>query len=280
VCRVTPHNGAHNTGVTTIDLRLKDKVAIITGASRGLGAASARLLAAEGAKLVLASRNQADLDKLAAELHSQFGTPVLVVPLDLTQESAADDAVTKTLATFGRIDVLINSAGASQGGLFWELADRVWQESFDLKVMGTIRMMRAVMPTMIAQKHGRIVNIVGNTGLQPSPRLLPGSAANAALLAITRGLGEEAAPHGVVVNAINPGPTKTERWTTLMNRLAQSSGRTIADVEKDYTSQIPLGKLAEPDDIAGLIIFLASDRAANMIGTAITADGGWSKGIG
>ena len=263
-----------------IDLRLKDKVVLITGASRGLGAASARLFAAEGAKLVLASRSRADLDKLASELHKQHGTSCVVVPVDLTQESSADGAIKIALEKFGRIDVLINSAGASQGGLFWELADRVWQESFDLKVMGTIRMMRAVMPVMIAQKYGRIVNIVGNTGLQPSPRLLPGAAANAALLAITRGLGEEAAPHGVVVNAVNPGPTRTERWTTLMNRLAQSSGRTVAEVENDYTSQIPLGKLGEPDDIAGLIVFLASDRAANMIGTAVTADGGWTKGIG
>lgn len=266
--------------MTTIDLDLKNKVALITGASRGLGAASARLLAAEGAKLVLAARNKPDLDALAADLGQKFKTASLVIPLDLTQESSADDAVKLSLEKFGRIDVLINSAGASQGGLFWELADRVWQDSFELKVMGTIRMMRAVMPTMIAQKYGRIVNIVGNTGLQPSPRLLPGAAANAALLAITRGLGEEAAPHGVVVNAINPGPTRTERWATLMNRLAQSSGRTIAAVESDYTSQIPLGKLAEPEDIAGLIVFLASDLAANMVGASLTADGGWTKGIG
>jgi len=229
---------------------------------------------------VLAARSQADLDKLAAELHGQHGTQSITVPADLTQEASADGVVKKAVETFGRIDVLINSAGASQGGLFWDIADKIWQESFDLKVMGTIRMMRAVLPIMIAQKYGRIVNIVGNTGLQPSPRLLPGAAANAALLAVTRGVGEEAAPHGVSINAVNPGPTKTERWDTLMNRLAQSSGRTIADVEKDYTSQIPLGKLAEPADIAALIVFLASDRAANMIGTSVTADGGWTKAIG
>jgi 3-oxoacyl-[acyl-carrier protein] reductase len=255
-------------------------VAIITGASRGLGAASARLLAAEGAKLVLTARSQGDLDKLATELQGKHGTAALAVPVDLTQESSAENVVKKAVDTFGRVDVLINSAGASQGGLFWEIADKIWQESFDLKVMGTIRMLRAVMPVMIAQKHGRIVNIVGNTGLQPSPRLLPGSAANAALLAITRGLGEEAAAHNVVVNAVNPGPTRTERWTTLMNRLAQSSGRSVAEVETDYTSQIPLGKLAEPEDIAGLIVFLASERAANLVGASLTADGGWSKAIG
>jgi len=267
-------------GETVIDLLLKNKVVLITGASRGMGATSARLLAAEGVKLVLASRSKDDLERLASDLHAQHGTEAIAMPVDLTQENSAEGVVAEALKTFGRIDVLINSAGASQGGLFWEVADRVWQDSFDLKVMGSIRMMRAVIPTMLAQKYGRIVNIIGNTGLQPSPRLLPGSAANAALLAITRGLGEELAPHGVVVNAVNPGPTRTERWTTLMNRLAQASQRTIAEVEKDYTAQIPLGKLAEPEEIAGLIVFLASDRAANLIGASITADGGWTKGIG
>lgn len=266
--------------MTAIDLRLKDKVALITGASRGLGAASARLLAAEGAKLVLAARSRADLDALAAELHERHGTAALAVGSDLTHAESAEAVVQQALDTFGRIDVLVNSAGASQGGLFWELADRIWQESFELKVMGSIRMMRAVLPVMIAQKYGRIVNVVGNTGLQPSPRLLPGAAANAALLAITRGVGEEVAPFGIAVNALNPGPTRTERWTTLMNRLAQSSQRTVADVERDYTRQIPLGQLAEPEDIAGLIVFLCSDRAANLIGTSLTADGGWTKGLG
>lgn len=252
----------------------------MTGASRGLGAMSARLLAAEGAKLVLAARSHADLEALAKELHAKHGAVSLTAPTDLTQANAADGLAAKALESFGHIDILVNSAGASQGGLFWEIPDNVWQESFDLKMMGTVRMMRAVIPGMIARKYGRIVNIVGNTGLQPSPRMLPGSAANAALLAVTRGLGEELAAHNVVVNAVNPGPTRTERWTNLMNRLAQSSGRTVAEVEKDYTSQIPLGRLAQPEDIAGLIVFLASDRAANMIGASLTADGGWSRGIG
>ncbi|MCB2108767.1 MAG: SDR family NAD(P)-dependent oxidoreductase [Rhodobacteraceae bacterium] len=264
----------------SIDLALKDRVALITGGSRGLGAATARLLAAEGAKLVLAARSAGDLAKLADDLHAAYGTQSEAIPVDLTDPQSAEAAAAKAREAFGRIDILVNSAGASQGGLFWEIPDKVWDESFDLKVMGTVRMMRAVIPGMIAQKYGRIVNIVGNTGLQPSPRLLPGSAANAALLAITRGLGEELAPHNVIVNAINPGPTRTERWTTLMNRLAQGSRRTIAEVEGDYTAQIPRGELAQPEEIANWIVFLCSDRAANMVGGSITADGGWSKGIG
>ena len=217
--------------------------------------------------------------KIADQLHEAYGTETLVVPVDLTVAESTENVVAEVVKTFGTVAVLINSAGASQGGLFWEIPDRVWAESFELKVMGSIRMMRAVIPVMLKNKYGRIVNIVGNTGQQPSPRLLPGSVANAAMLAVTRGLGEELAPHNVIVNAINPGPTRTERWVTLMNRLAQGSGRTVAEVESDYTKQIPLARLAEPDDIAAMIVFLASDRAANLVGTSLTADGGWNRGI-
>ena len=200
--------------------------------------------------------------------------------MDLTTPDASEAVRDAALGAYGRIDILINCAGASQGGVFWEIPDRTWAESFELKVMGTIRMMRAVIPSMIERKYGRIVNVVGNTGLQPSPQLIPGSAANAALLAVTRGVVEDLAPHNIVANAVNPGPTRTERWITLMNRLAQSSGRTVAEVEGDYKHQIPRGQLAEPEEIGGLIVFLASDKAANLTGASLTADGGWNKAIG
>lgn len=263
-----------------MDLNLKDKVALITGASRGLGAATAAVLAAEGAKLILSARDATALENQAKTFADDHDTASITVTADLTQAESCTTVVNAGLEAFGRIDILVNSAGASQGGLFWDLPDETWQDSFELKVMGTIRMTRAVIPTMLEQKYGRIINIVGNTGLQPSPRLLPGASANAALLAITRGLGEELAPHGVVVNALNPGPTRTERWTTLMDRLAEDSGRTVSDVESDYTDQIPMDRLGEPEEIARIAAFLASDIAANMTGATVTADGGWTKGLG
>ena len=263
-----------------MDLLLKDKVALITGASRGLGAASAAALAAEGTNVVLSAREGEALDGQVKRLTEDHGIRAVAVPADLTQEGVSDSVVKSSLDAFGRIDILVNSAGASQGGLFWEIPDQVWHDSMELKVMGTIRMMRAVIPHMLENNGGRIVNIVGNTGLQPSPRLLPGSAANAALLAVTRGLAEELAPQNVIVNALNPGPTRTERWTTLMAKLAESSGRPVADVESDYTAQIPMDRLAEPEEIGRLAAFLASESAANMTGACLTADGGWTKGIG
>ena len=177
-----------------MDLLLKDKTALITGASRGLGAATANALAAEGTNLLLTARDETALKSQAEAISKTHGVLVKIAPVDLIQNSACDDVAKACIDAFGRIDILVNSAGASQGGLFWDIPDDVWRDSMELKMMATVRMMRAVIPAMIEKKYGRIVNIVGNTGVQPSPRLLPGSAANAALLAITRGLGEELAP--------------------------------------------------------------------------------------
>lgn len=263
-----------------MDLNLKDKVVLITGASRGLGAATAKVLAEEGASLALTARDEEALKTQAQSLTETYGVKAIAFPSDLTKENAAEEAAKQTTSALGPIDVLVNSAGASQGGVFWEIPDQVWYDSMELKMMGTIRMMRAVIPGMIEHDSGRIVNIVGNTGMQPSPKLLPGSSANAALLAITRGLAEDLAPHNIVVNALNPGPTRTERWDTLMGRLAESSGRSVAEVEGDYTDQIPMDRLASPEEIGRLAAFLASSAAANMTGACLTADGGWTKGIG
>jgi 3-oxoacyl-[acyl-carrier protein] reductase len=262
-----------------MDLGLKDKAVIVTGASKGLGAASARRLAAEGAQLLLTARDGARMSAVAGAIDEEYGTACATVPADLTQAGAAKLVVTHAIDTLGRVDVLINCAGASQGGVFWEIPDQVWEDSFALKFMGTLRMMRAVIPHMREHSSGRIVSIVGNTGRQPSPRMLPGAAANAALLAVTAGLAEEVAADGIAVLALNPGPTRTERWTTLMEKLAKQSGRTVPEVEEDFMKDIPMNRLGEPEEIARLVAFLASEVAANMTGTSLTADGGWTKAI-
>ncbi len=264
---------------TGMDLGLKDKAVIVTGGSKGLGAASARRLAAEGARLLLTARDEAQISAVARAIEEETGTTCATVPADLTQADAADMVVARAIETLGRVDVLINCAGASQGGVFWEIPDRVWEDSFALKFMGTLRMMRAVIPHMRERRSGRIVSIVGNTGRQPNPRILPGAAANAALLAVTAGLAQEVAADGIAVLALNPGPTRTERWTTLMENLAKQSGRTVPEVEEGFLKDIPMNRLGEPEEVARLVAFLASEAAANMTGTSLTADGGWTKAI-
>ena len=262
-----------------MELNLKDKTAIIAGASKGIGASTAFELAKEGCNIVLVARNKEKLEQLERKIYSKYQVKILSIATDIRDISNCEIVNQTSISSFSKIDILINSVGASQGGIFWEIDDHIWEESFDLKVLGTIKMIKAVLPDMIKRKSGRIVNIIGNTGKQPSPRLLPGSSANAALLTINKGLGEELAPHGIVVNAINPGPTKTERWVKLMEKLSKDTNRRIEEIENDFIKDIPLNKLAKPEDIAKIVIFLASDAAANMTGTCITADGGWTKGI-
>lgn len=262
-----------------IDLNLRDKVVVITGGSRGLGAASARLVAAEGAKLSLVALADPEIEKFAGELHDTHGAEVLVIPTDLTDPKAADDAARLSLDAYGRIDALINSAGAAQGGIFWEIPDEVWDEAYVLKFMGTVRMMRAVLPAMREQKYGRIVTVIGDTGKQPRARLLPGSSVNAALLAVTKGLADEVAADGISVNAVNPGPTRTERITTLFANLARDTGRSLEDIENDFTEDSPFGTLGDPEEVARMIVLLASDAASNITGSSITTDGGRSRAL-
>lgn len=262
-----------------MDLGLKGKVAIISGGNKGLGAASADALAAEGANLFLTARNAGQLSDAAARIRENHGVEVDTLAGDLTDPDTADRVAEAALKRFGRIDILVNSAGSSQGGVFWEIPDSAWEDSLALKFMGTVRMIRAVIPAMREQQRGRIINIVGNLAKQPNPRLLPGSVANAGLLAITAGLAQEVAKDGVVVLAVNPGPTRTERWNTLMENLAAQQNTSVEAVESGFMEEIPMNRLGEPEEIGRIVAFMASEAAANMTGTSLTADGGWIKGL-
>jgi len=254
-----------------MDLQLKDKIALVVGASRGIGAATARVLADEGASVALVARTAPS--DLAAELGGQ------AFAADITRAADVDRCVGEVHAAFGRIDVVVISAGAAQGGLFWELDDAVWEDAMALKFFGMVRVLRTVAPILRDQGAGSVVAVVGNLARQPGKRLMPGSAANAACLAMLRGAAEELAPHGVRVNAISPGPTRTDRWATLVGNLARSSGRSADEIEAEQFAQIPFGRISEPEEIARTIAMLASDVVGPMIGASVTIDGGMTKGI-
>lgn len=262
-----------------MDLQLNEKVALITGATGGLGAACAHELAGEGATLFLCARTESDLEELARELSGAGCEKVRWVAADLTSTEAAGKVADSAEKTFGRVDVLVNCAGASAGGLFWELPDSAWEDSMALKFMATIRMIRAVLPGMIERRYGRIVTLVGNSGREPDPRMLPGAAANAGLLAVTTGLAREVAEHGVVINAVNPGPTRTGRWEGMMESFAARSGKTPEEEERSFLNAIPQKRLGTTGEIARLVAFLASDAAPHVTGRSITADGGASRAI-
>ena len=262
-----------------MDLQLTGKVALITGATGGLGAACARELAREGARLFLCARTESDLEELAAELRKAGCDSVSSLAADLTSPEAAGAVAVSAETAFGKVDVLVNCAGASAGGVFWELPDSVWEDSLALKFMATVRMIRAVLPGMIERRYGRIVTLVGNSGREPDPRMLPGAAANAGLLAVTAGLARDVAEHGVVINAVNPGPTRTGRWEGMMESFAARSGKAPEEEERSFLDAIPQKRLGTAGEIARLVAFLASDAAPHVTGRSITADGGASRAI-
>lgn len=262
-----------------MDLRLRGKVAMVSGASKGIGKAVALGLGEEGVHLALNARGEGPLAKLANEIERQFDVTVLPVPGDMSQPPGIQAFVRRTLERFGRIDILVNCAGSSQGGVFWEVPDQVWLDSWGLKLFGYVRLMREVIPHMIRQGGGRIVNVVGNSARQPIQTMLPGGSANAALLTITKGVADSVAKHNIVVNAVNPGPIRTERWDGLMERLAKELGMSAAEYEASFVKDIPLARLGRPEEMADLVVFLASERASYLTGVSITADGGMTRAM-
>ncbi len=252
-----------------MDLGLAGKCGIVFGASKGIGAAAARALAGEGARLALVSRS--------GDTGGVEGTGIAA---DLTQTADANRAVEEAIAALGRIDLAVISVGAAQGGSFTDLADQVWEDALALKFMGMIRALRALIPPMRANGGGRIVVIVGNNGRQPSKALLPGSAANAACLAVIRGLADDVAADGIRINALNPGPTRTDRWSSMIARLSSQTAREPSEIEREMLAIQPLGRIAEADEMGRLAAMLLSDAADMLVGTSLTADGGATKVIG
>jgi NAD(P)-dependent dehydrogenase (short-subunit alcohol dehydrogenase family) len=234
-------------------------------------------LARDGAHLALNARGREPLERLAAEIAERHGVGVVPVRGDMSQPADIQAFAARTVERFGRIDVLVNSAGSSQGGIFWEVPDETWTDSWGLKLFGYVRLMRAVIPHMMRQGGGRIVNIVGNTGKQPIQTMLPGASANAALLTITKGVADAVARHNIIVNAVSPGPIRTERWDTLMERLGKAVGTSAEEYEASFVRDIPLGRVGRPEEMADLVVFLASERASYLTGVSITADGGMTR---
>lgn len=262
-----------------MDLHLSGKNALVTGGSAGIGFACADRLAAEGVHVAIAAR---DRDRLAAATQALHATAagrgteaprVLAVTADLSQADDVERAVRDTLEAFGHLDILINCAGSAMGGPFLELPDSAFLNAWTLKLLGYIRMTRAVVPGMIARRDGRIVNIVGGAGRFPSATFLTGSTANAALINFTRGLSKDLAPHNVRINAISPGTTQTERGERLI-AAEVTAGKSAEEAREERLRRIPLHRITQPDEIASMAALIVSDRMASMTGAEVLVDGG------
>jgi NAD(P)-dependent dehydrogenase (short-subunit alcohol dehydrogenase family) len=262
-----------------MDLELRGKVALVTGASKGIGRAIALGLASEGARVALVARDAGALDKVAAECRDRARAEAVAVAADLSRLDEVERVVREVRDRAGRVDILVNNAGAIRGGGFLSIPDAQWIDDWNLKLLGYIRMARAVFPLMQAQGGGRICNVVGAAGRNPAPTYLTGGAANAALINFTKGLADLGAPSRILVTAVSPAATKTERWDSLMAQQAAASGRSVQELQAEAEAPYKLGRIATPEDIADVVCFLVSARAAFVTGICVTVDGGATRGV-
>jgi hypothetical protein len=252
-----------------MDLGLRGRKALITGASKGIGRACAEVLAEEGCDIVLVSRTAADLEAVRAKIAGEHNVAVRYYALDLSDSRSVD----KLAAECADTDLLVNNAGAIPGGTIAQIDEKRWREAWDLKVFGYINMTRRFYALMAERKQGVIVNIIGAAGENPDFSYVAGSSGNASLMAFTKAMGGTAPRDNLRVMAINPGPVMTERLITLMKTRAQSD---LGDPERwqELMQGYAFGRAAKPEEIGWMAAFLASDRSAYTTGTIVTIDGG------
>jgi 3-oxoacyl-[acyl-carrier protein] reductase len=255
-----------------MDLGLRGKKALVTGASKGIGRACAEALAEEGCDVVLVARTAADLEAARAVITAKHNVAVRVFPLDLSDSHNVDRLAAECPDT----EILINNAGAIPGGNIDMVDEGRWREAWDLKVFGYINMTRRFYALMRERKRGVIINIVGAAGQNPDFDYIAGSSGNASLMAFTRAIGGASPRDGIRVVGINPGPVLTERLITLTRARALTR---FGDAERwpELMLGHAFGRAAKPEEIAWMAAFLASDRSAYTTGTIITIDGGGSS---
>ena len=257
-----------------MDLGLAGRVAIVTGASRGIGRAIAERLCREGAHVALCARNRDALQEAQRALEGLGAGRILSVEADLTEPSAAGRVAEAAASAWGRIDILVNNAGAARGAPFDELTDERWLDNLQLKLFGYFRMARLVLPHLRRNGWGRIVNVAGLAGLQPSPLSMPVGLNNAGILNAMKALADAEASHNILVTTVCPGPILTERQTQLLQDTVRAKGITFEEAQREATSAIPLRRMGRPEEVADVVAFLASERASYITGSLVLVEGG------
>jgi len=262
-----------------MQLGLEGKVAIVGGASRGLGRACAERLAREGVSVVMVSRHAGELDQAAETIASVAEATVLPVAADQGSSDGVRRIIDEASCRFGSIDILVNNTGGPPPGLFEAHDDRAWQAAFEGLVLSVVRLCRAVIPGMRSRGWGRIVNNTSFTVKEPADRLVLSNALRAAVVGLSKTLSRELAADGVTVNCVCPGAFDTQRLQKLFLEQADAQGRTPDDVRRAWEAGIPIGRILRPEELADLIAFLASDRAAGITGTSVAIEGGMLHGL-
>jgi len=260
-----------------MDLAMSGKKALVTGASEGIGKAITRALAREGVDVAICARRKGPLEQAAAEIACETGRNIVPITADLTKPADAENFVKTAHAALGRIDILVNNAGSAPGGVIEHLTEEDWASALQLKFMGYVRCMRHVLPIMRKQRKGRVVNLIGNDGVKVSYWEIAPGAANAAGQNLTLSLASQYGRDNISFVAVNPGPVRTERWTGLVNAMARDMNISFEEADKLAPASIPLGRIAECEEVANLVTYLASDLAFFVNGTMIEIDGGQDK---
>lgn len=254
-----------------MDLGVRNRVAVITGSTQGIGKATAQRLAAEGARVVLCARGQELLDATAAEIRAAGGQ-AHTVSADVSQPQDCERLIAEAVRVFGGVDILINNAGTSATGEFESVTDEKWQSDFDLKLFGAIRLIRLVLPIMKSRGGGRIVNVTNIGAKAPGARSMPTTVTRAAGQAMSKALSKEYASHNILVNTVCIGLVRAGQH----EKHAARRGVDMETYYKDMAKSVPLGRIGHAEEAANVIAFLASEAASYVTGSSINIDGGAS----
>jgi 3-oxoacyl-[acyl-carrier protein] reductase len=256
-----------------MEFGLKGKRALVMAASRGLGYASALGLAREGCKLVICSRDQPRIDAAAAAIRTATGADVTALAADVSSASEAGRLVEAAVSSYGGLEIVVHNAGGQPAGETLQMSEEQWQKAFEQNLLSFTRIVGAAVPEMKKAGYGRVITIASSSIKQPIANLALSNALRAGVWGLAKTLSRELAPQGILVNVIAPGRIDTERIAELDAANAQKSGKTVEDVRKASVASIPLGRLGRPEELANLVVFLASQAGSYISGQAITVDG-------
>lgn len=265
-----------------VDLGLTNKAALVMAASKGLGNGIATGLSRAGARVAIASRDEARIAAAAAVMHAASGYEVVPIVADATRAADMERAVASTVSHFGQLDILVTNAGGPPPGRFDDLDEAAWDTALELSLMSVIRLIRTALPHLRARKDaggGRIINVVSTSAKQPIGGLMTSNVMRAGVLGLAKTLADELAVDGILVNNIAPGRIATDRLIQLDADRARRTGTTSEEVQAQILAGIPLGRYGRVDEFANVAVFLASQWASYVTGTTIQVDGGMVRGL-
>jgi 3-oxoacyl-[acyl-carrier protein] reductase len=265
-----------------MNLGLEKKVALVLASSKGLGLACAKGFYSEGANVVICSRSEENLLSAKEEIKRldsrEDDNKVIQIVVDLNHEDQIKSLVEKTIAEFGRIDILVHNAGGPPSAPIEKITKEEWSKSINLNLLSFVRITELVAPIMQKQKSGRIIAITSVSAKQPLQNLVLSNTTRLGVVGLAKTLANEYAKEGILVNVVCPGPNLTDRMREIIKKMAQDMNKSEDEIQKIWTDQIPLGRMGTPEEFANMVVFLASEKASYITGTVIQVDGGFVKG--